>query len=194
MQDREELIDLFVEADNKGKLGMWESCYYAYRLFSEHEPYSRETVSVLREACQLDYDAIYNRKYAWDEFDTLYLYDDPRPVPFDSRRLMLTASHFYRLHRLRSSINISDDIAREYIELAISEGWSSSKLVEEIHSNHLEDTVKHFERRIEKFWRTGWRIWEDSASNNMPDDIRASLYKTLKEIEAWKTMKKNSLT
>lgn len=185
--DREELIDEFIKADYETDLGMWKSCYIAWQLFNRFDAYSRDTVSVLKAACGLDYDAIYNRRNAWTELRTLF----GKSVVFPND-VRLKASHFYRLYTLRRSINISDDEARSYLAVAKEYGWSSGTMCETIIKNHDPDAEKTFQKGTKKFIHKGWKIFEDSerlGKLGLPDDLMKRLYAVLKEIETWMTTK-----
>lgn len=190
--DREELIDEFIAADTKTDLGMWESCVIAWELFDKYGEYSQETVSVLSKACNLGYDAIYNRRNAWEELVTLFpVHRDGGKDKIRSGQIPhpLKPSHFYRLHRLRNnSIFITDDEARAYITTALEFCWSSGQLCDTVAGNHDSDPEKTFVRKATKLVRKIQNLFSDSERMGrlgFPDPLMKQVYQTQKAIEEW---------
>lgn len=184
MIDREQLIDDFIAANDMGNKGMWLSCQIAWELFEQHGAYSQDTVAVLKVACNLGYDAIYNRRNAWSEYKRLYP-DSAEKGDFPS----LSMSHFYRLWRKRENgFQLTDDQARKYLETAATHGWSSGELCETVDGNHDPDRERTFSRRVVKMSRAMELMISESekmGTLGLPDSLIKQIYRTQKSIEEW---------
>lgn len=202
MMDREELIEAFIEADQETDLGMWKSCMIAWQLYAEYGQYSEDTTQVLSRECNLGYDAIYNRRNAWEELCRLInsswkatVDENGSIVKFEIIPISfpgLKASHFYRLHRLRNRpvdpVEISDESARWYLLAAVEFNWSSNALVEAVEGNHHPDKEKKFLRNVTKLVTKLQNLFNDSEKlglSGFPDDLMKQVFSTQRAIEEW---------
>ena len=97
----------------------------------------------------------------------------------------LSVSHFASLSRLRDRYDLSDDSCREWLSWAEENEISVRELSMEISTRHTADQRKEFMRRVQKIGREIERLWTDSESVQLPDDLRILTKNALSVLKDW---------
>ena len=189
MTDIEILIQTIIDAEAEAGRNVWVSAQAIHTIFTDFGPYSRETFAILKTATKLSDDTLYNRRDAWAERTALeYITDDNYNISIDGLVANLTPSHFYRLHKARRSVDISNEEAYEYLCIAEATCQTAGGMVADICNNHDGDPAATFLRLVYRTVTAAQRILEGAETHNVPVPVRLVIKEFCLAMRNWANM------
>jgi hypothetical protein len=165
----EEVVDHIGKLTDMVNSDKWKLAEAVHDAYSEFPSHTQNLTSALSQRCKLSTTQLYNLRDAWE------LRSWFGEVP-------LSVSHYGRMHTLSVQLNLSPGDISQYFELAVEEGWSVSKMVQEVTQNHMDNSQK--EKITYCRWlKTMRKIWQYSMFNALPKDVREAYYKLMRVLE-----------
>jgi hypothetical protein len=165
----EEIVESIGALNDKANTDKWEVSKAIFDAFEELPHHTQGLTNGLCNRLKVSTTAIYNYRDAY-QLKAWFGY------------FPLSVSHYSRMHNLAEQLNLTPGDISQYFEIAVEEGWSVSKMVQEVTQNHMDSEQK--EKITYCRWlKTMRKIWQFGLFNAMPKDVREAYYKLMQSLE-----------
>ena len=165
----EDIVESIGKLSDSLEASRWDLCREIETAFSEFHSYSRGLVEGLSKRLRKSTDSIYDMRDAARLEDMLIKSGGVSEIP------RLSSSHYSVMYGLQDRYEIPIAEVVEWLILAEKEHLHIRELREEVSTKYRDDNRKSLLRSVHKIERLSRRIWEDSESLGMPEDVRESL-------------------
>jgi hypothetical protein len=151
----------------------WIVCEAIASAYAELHAYAPGLTAGLCQRLRRSSDAIYLMRDAYIERDRLRVVSE---LPY---------SHFSTMYHLQDRYDLSDEEAREWIQLAEEGSWSIRDLRQEVEARCTQNLQKVYMLRAGKLHRQARMAYQDSEYAGVPDKLRLRLQRISALIEGW---------
>jgi len=163
MMDYEAGLEKAIDQYKKSEYYRWGAAFAILDLWREFPDRHSEIMAVLVNELHVTDDQVYNLLHAAELASELSRNRDD---------MILSPSHFSRLHRAAQKYDLPQETVIEYLELATSEGLSAQAMVEEVMRNHDPDEQYLFHRAVRVLIRACRRLLELAESNGIDKRVQ----------------------
>jgi len=160
---------------DKAEASKWQLAQAVSEAYSELPAYSRGLTAGLCSRLRKSTDSIYGLRDAWNLKNLLHVSDS------------LSVSHYATLSHLKDKFNLTEEDCITWLGWAQEIGASVRDMSMEISTAHCADAKKSYLKLVNRVDKDIQRLWDDSETIGLPDNLRAACKAALGVLRDWIT-------